>query len=126
MNAETYLSRLLLVLSLAAVLTLTVLLPQVLTHHQAGPDEVQLASFRSMLDKSGGIFPTPTVAAIWFTDHWIPRLALLGLLAVAGIAVEKGVANRKVSGFYHAVVLSVAALAGALFLLACILPLMPL
>jgi hypothetical protein len=80
---------------------------------------------RYLWGEDGFALPTPTANAVSFTDHKRVRIILFLLFLIAGILVEKRCQNKILTGTFHSVYLILCVIIGFYFLLACILPFIP-
>ena len=124
MKAGKYLSRLLFFISQLLSLFVFVILPLILK--DTANDEIKMNTIRILWKESHLVLPVPTHYAIYFTDNTILRIIILILFLIVGLFMEFFLNNKKISGTYHSVCLLIFIKTGAFFLIACLLPFMPL
>jgi len=124
MKAGKYLSRLLFFISQLLSLFVFVILPLILK--DTANDEIKMNTIRTLWKESHLVLPVPTHYAIYFTDNTTLRIIILILFFIVGLFMEFFLNNKKISGTYHLVCLVIFITAGTFFLIACLLPFMPL
>ena len=124
MKSDSYLSRLQFFLSQLLLLPVFVLLPLIL--RDTSNDDININNIRALWEKNQLELPVPTHYAIYFTDNATIRIILLILFITIGCFVEFFLSNKKISGSYHSVCLVIFITTGALFLISCLLPFIPL
>jgi len=124
MKSDKYLSRLQFFISQLLSIFVFVILPLILK--DTANDEIKMNTIRTLWEESHLVLPVPTHYAISFTDNTILRIIILILFLIVGLFMEFFLKNKKISGTYHSVCLLIFITTGAFFLIACLLPFMPL
>ena len=124
MKSDNYLSRLQFFISQLFLLLVFLILPLILK--LTTTDEVKINTIRALWEASHLDLPVLTHYAIYFTDNMNLRIMLLILFILIGSLIEIFINNKKISGTYHSVCLLIFITTGAFFLIACLLPFMPL
>jgi len=128
MKPEKYLSRLQLILGLIVSLFVFIVFPMVLEKDTG--HEIKISTIRDLWEDAGkghkmGL-PAPTQYTLFFTDHKSFRIIAFLLFLIIGVAVETLCSNKIASGTYHSIFLATGVITGFFFLLACLLPFIPL
>jgi len=124
MKSDSYLSRLQFFMSQFILALVLVVLPLILKETEN--DGIKINNIRKLWEESHLILPVPTHYAINFTDNAILRMILLIIFIIIGSFIEFSLNNKKISGTYHSICLLIFITTGAFFLIACLLPFMPL
>ena len=128
MKPDKYLSRLQLILGLIISLFALIIFPMVLEKDTG--DDIKISTLRDSLgnaDKELQMeLPRPTQHALYFADHKNYRIIAFLLFLIIGVVVEIFCPSKMVSGTYHSIFLATGVATGCYFLLACILPFIPL
>lgn len=124
MKSDKYLSRLQFFISQLLSIFVFAILPLILK--DTVNDGIKINTIRTLWEESHIVLPAPTYYAIYFTDNTILRIIILILFFIVGLLMEFFLNNKKISGTYHLVCLLIFITAGAFFLIACLLPFIPL
>ncbi|MFC1580155.1 hypothetical protein ACFL4N_04520 [Thermodesulfobacteriota bacterium] len=124
MNDASFLSKLLLCLSIVLLSVTFLLLPMTLTRHT--DDKIQMLTLRDTLDKDGMALPSPTRFSLSFTDNSLLRVVVFVVLLSVGFAGEFYIKSKKIGGVIHIVNILIALGMGSYFALSLVLPFTPL
>jgi len=124
MKPDKYLSRLQFFISQLLLIPVFVILPLLLKN--TANDDIRINTIRVLWEKNHFVLPIPTNYAIYFTDNTTLRIIILILFIIIGCFIEFFLNNKKISGTYHSVCLILLIITGTLFLIACLLPFIPL
>ena len=124
MKSDKYLSKLILILSILISTLVFIVFPMIL--EDKSQEEIALHTLRDTWEENYLSLPTPTKLAITFTDHNVIRTIVFSVFIIAGVLVEVLCKNKMITGTYHSVFLMLCIIIGTFFLLACLLPYIPL
>ncbi|MBW2207650.1 MAG: hypothetical protein JRG79_12120 [Deltaproteobacteria bacterium] len=124
MSDTSFLSRLLLILSIVLLAISLFLLPRALTKQT--DDQIQLVTLRDILEKDNMVLPYPTKLCISFSDKPLLRGIIFVFLLAVGLAGEFFIKNKKIGGLIHLVNILIALGMGSYFALSLVLPFTPL
>lgn len=124
MSDASFLSKLLMGLSIFLLIVSFLLLPGTLAKHDN--EDIQMASLRDTLDRDGMALPSPTRFSLSFTDHTLLRVIIFLILVAAGLAGEFYMKSWKAGGVLHLVNVLIAIAIGFYFSLSLVLPFVPL
>jgi hypothetical protein len=124
MSDASFISKLLLGLSIVLLAVTFLLLPMTLTKHT--DNKIQIATLRDTLDKNGMALPSPTRFSLFYTDHTLLRVIIFIVLLAAGLAGEFYIKSKKIGGVIHIANILIALGMCSYFALSLVLPFTPL
>lgn len=124
MSDASFLSKLLLALSIVLLTVTFLLLPMTLAKNTE--EEFQAATLRDTLDKDGMALPSPTRFSLSFTDNSLLRVVIFVVLLAAGLAGEFYIKRKKTGGIIHTANILIALGMGSYFVLSLVIPFIPL
>ncbi|MCK5058779.1 MAG: hypothetical protein KAT34_19175 [Candidatus Aminicenantes bacterium] len=123
MNEGSFLSKLLLLVSIAVLSVVFLIFPTILNN----PDSsINIYTLKDVWQNGSVALPVITKLSISFTDQSLIRFVVFFVLVLIGILSEFFVDNKKASGLVHILNLIIAMMTGALFLFSLVVPFMPL
>ena len=123
MKSDNYLSKLILFTSVLISFFAFVFLPMILKDNSN--EEFKTYTLRNSWEENKLALPTPTKYAILYSDQKIIRFTIFTLFAAAGVLLEIQCKNKVITGTYHLFYLLLGIIISGSFLLACILPSIP-
>ncbi len=125
MNAGSFLSKLLLVISIAVLVVVFIIFPSLLENPNSA---ISLSTLQDVWESKSGHFELPIITNLStvFSGNVVLRYVLFVFLVLLGGAAEFFIKNKKMSGLVHALNLIIGMLIGALFLFSLVVPFLPL
>lgn len=123
MSAASFLSKLLLAVSILALIFSFLVFPTILTN----PDsELSLYTIKDVWESRNFDLPIITKLSVFFADSAVLRYIFFAVLILIGGAAEFTIENKKIPGLIHTCNLIIGMLIGTLFLFSLVIPFMPL
>jgi hypothetical protein len=123
MNEGSFLSKLLLLISVVVLAVVFLGFPAILNN----PDSsINIYTLKDVWQSGSVELPVITKLSISFADQSLIRFVVFAFLVLVGILSEFFVDNKKASGVVHILNLIIAMITGTLFLFSLVVPFMPL
>ncbi|MCK4766657.1 MAG: hypothetical protein KAW12_30980 [Candidatus Aminicenantes bacterium] len=123
MSAASFLSKLLLAVSILALISSFLVFPTIMTNPNS---DLSLYTIKDVWESRNFELPIITKMAVFFADSVILRYIFFAVLIVIGVFAEFSSANKKIPGLVHTFNLIIGMLTGTIFLLSLVVPFMPL
>jgi hypothetical protein len=123
MDEASFLSKLLLVISVLALIFAFLVFPSILNNPE---NEINLYTLKDVWVSGNFELPIITKFTVSFADNALPRYIAFVVLLLIGILSEFFVDNKKTSGVVHTLNLTIGIMVGAFFLFSLVVPFMPL
>ena len=123
MNEASFLSKLILVISILVLIFVFLVFPSILNNPKS---ELNLFTLNDVWESGEIELPIITKLSVSFAENSILRYILFAALILTGILTEFFVESKKTSGLVHAFNLIIGILMGTIYLFSLVIPFMPL
>ena len=123
MNEGSFLSKLLLLISVAVLTVVFLLFPTILNNPESS---INIYTLKDVWQSGNVELPVITKLSIFFADQSLIRFVVFAFLILIGILSEFFVDSKKTSGVVHILNLIIAMMIGTLFLFSLVVPFIPL
>jgi len=123
MNEGSFLSKLLLLISVVVLAVVFLGFPTILNNPESS---INIYTLKDVWQSGSVELPIITKLSISFADQSLIRFVVFAFLILIGILSEFFVENKKTSGVVHILNLIIAMMIGTLFLFSLVVPFMPL
>lgn len=123
MDEASFLSKLLLVISIIVLVFVFLVFPLILSNPNS---DINIHTLKDVWESGDFELPIITKLSISFTASTVLRYILFAALLIIGILSEFFVENKKTSGVVHVLNLIIGMLVGTIFLFSLVVPFMPL